>query len=150
MMAQVLRFFICVLRVNTIMEMEWTMDENSQAERRRIMLEERRLRTYHGQAQASMNDERGGRYAHSGNSTTVTGASPVSYPAQPAGSPCHHDPLPTEPPLGYSVDEQEPVGEVFERGSTSTPVSEGPAMSAHADDAGVRRAASSPGFRRRI
>jgi hypothetical protein len=133
-------------------------DDIPQSERRRILAEERRLRTYHGQAQASIDDERGGRFAYSGNTTTVTGASPVSYPAQPAGSPWHHDPIGTEPPLGYSVDEQEPVGEPFEvaasttgeRGSTSTPVSEGPAMSTHADDAGVRRAVSPPGFRRRL
>ena len=69
-------------------------DEISQREKRRILVEESRLRTYHGQAQASIDEDRGGRFAYSGSSTTVTGASPISYPAQPAHSPWHHDPCP--------------------------------------------------------
>ena len=88
-------------------------DEISQAERRRIMADERRGRTYHGVAASSVDDERGGRYANAGNSTTVVGASPISYPAQPATSPWHRDPMPDEPPLGYSVEDQEVVGEKF-------------------------------------
>ena len=95
-------------------------DEISHAERRRIMAEERRMRTYHGHAQHTDEDIYGGRFAKV-NTTSVVGASPISYPTQPANSPWHHDPCPTEPPLGYSVDAQEPVGEVFERGDQPTP-----------------------------
>src|SRR5262245_49810929 len=87
-------------------------DEISQAERRRIMADDRRARTYFGQARHA-DDDLGGRYAKV-HSTTVVGSSPVSYPAQPPTSPWHHDPAPSEPSLGYSVDEQEPVGEVHE------------------------------------
>jgi hypothetical protein len=93
-------------------------DEISQAERRRIMIEERRLRTCHGHAQHTDEDIYGGRFAKV-NTTTVVGAGSISYPTQPANSPWHRDPVPAEPPLGYSVDAQEPVGEVFERGEVS-------------------------------
>ena len=92
-------------------------DEISQTEKRRIMIEERRAKTYHGHAMDA-DLEMGGRYAKV-HSTTVVGSSPVSYPAQPPTSPWHHDPCPPEPPLGYSVDDVEPVGEVHERGPPS-------------------------------
>jgi hypothetical protein len=113
-------------------------DEISQAERRRIMADERRMRTYHGVAASNVDDERGGRYAGSGSKQTVVGSSTVSYPQQPENSPWRSDPCPPEPPLGYSVDELEPVGEMFERASTSA------APGAEASGGGVR-----PRFRRR-
>jgi hypothetical protein len=91
-------------------------DDISQAERRRIMADDRRAKsTYHSQAIGSIDEERGGRYATSGSKQTVIGSSPIAYPQQPSTSPWHHDPIGTEPPLGYSVDAIEPVGEVFER-----------------------------------
>jgi len=92
-------------------------DEISQTEKRRIMIEERRAKTYHGHAMDA-DLEMGGRYARV-HSTTVVGSEPVRYPAQPPTSPWHHDPCPPEPPLGYSVDDVEPVGEVHERGPPS-------------------------------
>src|SRR5262249_13627556 len=98
-------------------------DEISQAERREIMAEDRRAKTYFGQAQHA-DDELGGRYAKV-RSTTVVGSSPSSYPAQPPTSPWHRDPVPDEPPLGYSVDAVEPVGEMFERGPPSTTAATG-------------------------
>ena len=87
-------------------------DEISQAERRRIMADERRGRTYQGHA---LDDELdlGGRFAKV-NTTTVVGAGPISYPQQPANSHWSRDPVPAEPVLGFSVDEMEPVGEVHE------------------------------------
>ena len=91
-----------------------------QSERRRILIEERRMRTYHGQAQSSIDEDRGGRFAYSGSSTSVVGSSPISYPAQPAHSPWHHDACPPEAPLGFSVQETEPVGEPYERGIGAT------------------------------
>jgi hypothetical protein len=81
------------------------------------MIEEQRMRTYHGHAMDA-DLEMGGRYAKV-HSTTVVGSGPVQYPAQPPTSPWHHDPCPPEPPLGYSVDDVEPVGEVHERGPPS-------------------------------
>ena len=75
--------------------------------------------TFHSIALAGIDDERGGRYAAEGSKRTVIGSSPVAYPAQPATSPWHHDPCSPEPPLGYSVDEQDPVGEKFEQAASS-------------------------------
>ena len=89
-------------------------DEISQAERRRIMADERRGRTYHGVAASSVDDERGGRYGASGSKQTVVGSSPIAYPKLPANSPWANDPCPLEPVLGFSVEELEPVGEPFE------------------------------------
>jgi hypothetical protein len=93
-------------------------DEVSQAERRRIMAEERRGRTYQGHALDGEIDV-GGRFAKV-NKTTVVGTSPISYPKQPQGSPWAMDACPPEPPLGFSVEEQEPVGEVFERSASAS------------------------------
>jgi hypothetical protein len=75
--------------------------------------------TYHSFAQSDLTDDRGGRFATL-DKPAVTGSSPIAYPNQPPGSPWHSDPCPPEPPLGYSVEEQEPVGEVFERQPPST------------------------------
>ena len=120
----------------------------SHKEKREVLLNDRLATTYHLVAQAALNDERGGRYAAgSGSKASVVGSSPVSYPAQPIGSPWHSDPCPPEPPLGYSVDEMEPVGEMFERASTSaaSEVEEPPSPSGHSGgDVG-----RPPGFRRR-
>jgi hypothetical protein len=96
-------------------------DDISQAERRRVMANDRKvMASYHSVAQSSANEDRGGRFAFSGSSTTVVGSNPISYPTQPTHSPWHSNPYPDEPPLGYSVDEMEPVGKPFERGPPST------------------------------
>jgi hypothetical protein len=89
-------------------------DDIPQSERRRIMGEERRGRTYQGHAIASADEDRGGRFAFSGNSTSVTGANPGSvYPKMPAGNPWANNPYPPEPlidgtgegsQLGYAID----------------------------------------------
>jgi hypothetical protein len=96
-------------------------DDIPQSERRRIMAEERQAKaTYHSVAIGSVDDERQGRYAQSGQSTSVTGSTPGPiYPEQPPTSPFACDPVPAEPPLGYEIDALEPVGELHERISTS-------------------------------
>jgi len=90
-------------------------DDIPQAERRRIMADDRRAKaTYHNFAQADADTELGGRYAKV-QPTSVTGANPGSvYPKQPEGSPWRTDECPPEPPLGCNIDAVEPVGEVFE------------------------------------
>src|SRR5262249_6881949 len=93
-------------------------DDIPQSVRRRIMAEERRLKTYIGHA-LDAELEMGGRFAKV-HTTTVTGSSPISYPTQPTHSPWHSNPYPEEPPLGFSVEEMEPVGEPFERDPPST------------------------------
>src|SRR5262249_30705424 len=79
---------------------------------------ERRGKTFHGHAIANANEDRGGRFAYSGQSTSVTGSGPGSvYPRQPAGSPWANDPIGPEPlidgtsegnVLGYRIDDMGP------------------------------------------
>src|SRR5262245_17680492 len=89
-------------------------DEISMAEKRRIISKERRLKTYHAVAQSSIDDDRGGRFAAQ-SKITVVGTTPISYPRQPESSPANQAAMsPPEPPLGYSVNDQEPTGEKFE------------------------------------
>lgn len=63
--------------------------------------------TYHQFSQTDA-DNAGGRYAKLHPPTNAS--SPNPYPPQPPNSPFHHDPVPKEEPLGYSVDAHEPVG----------------------------------------
>ena len=94
------------------------VDEVSQADRRRIIAEDRqRLNTYRAHAEASIDDDRGGRFAAISR-TTVIGASPIRYPRLPDGSPWAYDPCPTEPPLNYDINAMQPVGELHERQGT--------------------------------
>jgi hypothetical protein len=90
-------------------------DDVSQKERREILLNDRKVKgTYHSLASASADELAGGRFAQSANRQTVVGASPVSYPRQPSTSPWFHDPCGVEPVLGFSVEDQLPVGEHWE------------------------------------
>jgi hypothetical protein len=94
-------------------------DEISQAERRRIMSEERRMKTYHGHA-LDGEPELSGRFAKV-STTTVVGRSPGSiYSRQPAGSPWANDPVPPEMPLGIDINAQEPTGELHEQKASIT------------------------------
>jgi hypothetical protein len=93
------------------------IEDITQQEKREVLRNDQRVRegaTYHSVAQASIDDERGGRYAISDTEQTIIGSSPIAYPQQPATSPWHRDPVPDEPPLGYEIDAMEPVGEIHE------------------------------------
>jgi hypothetical protein len=94
-------------------------DEISQAERRRVLANDRKvLATYHAVAQTSIDDDRGGRFAVR-SPTTVVGTSPVTYPRLPLSSPANQAAMTAqEPPLGYSINDQECVGEPHEREGT--------------------------------
>jgi hypothetical protein len=90
------------------------------------VLENDRLATYHALAQSSIDDERGGRYAAVRRPATFIGAGPVSYPKLPEDSPSNQMAMmPDEPPLGYSVNDQDPTGEIWEqeasRGDAAAP-----------------------------
>jgi hypothetical protein len=93
-----------------------TADDVSQAERRRILSEERKAKTYLSEAQINTDLELGGRFAKLPK-TTVVGASPgISYPRLPQDSPSNQMAMmPDEPSLGYSVETQEPTGEIWEQ-----------------------------------
>jgi len=82
-----------------------------QAERRRIMIEERRLRTYHGHAQAGVDDERQGRFATLDKATVTGQGGGPTYPQMPEGNPWRNEPIGTEPPLNYDINAQDAVGE---------------------------------------
>ena len=79
--------------------------------------------TFHQIAQAEALDDRGGRFAVL-DKPAVTGSSPTpSVPAMDSG-PWARSELPDEPPIGYSVDEQEPTGEMFEQAASKEPAGE--------------------------
>jgi hypothetical protein len=100
-------------------------DEISQAERRKVMENDRKLMsTYLSHAQASANDDRGGRFA---TQSKTTGAAPPEYPRQPLTAPSNQMAMmPPEPlidgrgeglTLGFAIDRPnaaapEPSGEV--------------------------------------
>jgi hypothetical protein len=66
--------------------------------------------TYATFAEAFADEDRGGRFK-AVNKTTVVGTDAIAqYPEQPPNSPFHHDRVPDEPPLGFSVEDHEPVG----------------------------------------
>jgi hypothetical protein len=85
---------------------------------RQIEMENERLRkiaegsTYFQHAQASANDEAGGRFA---KPTAVVGANPISYPQLPESSPWAQ-PWPEGPDVyGVPIDEMPVIGEPFEQ-----------------------------------
>jgi hypothetical protein len=97
-------------------------DMFSQAERRRIIAEERRLSTYRAFAEANADLELGGRFAKL-HPTSVVGASPNhQYPRQPLTSTANQAMMAgqTEAPLGFSVNDMEPVGEKHEVAASSS------------------------------
>jgi hypothetical protein len=92
--------------------------KGEQRERREVIENDRRLRqpegkpdTYFSRALADAGLELGGRFGALAK-PVVTGTAP--YPMLPASSPWSVDPVPTEPPLGFSVDAREPVGTAAE------------------------------------
>ena len=90
-------------------------NETSQADRLATHRNDERLRpggTYHEIAASEADVARGRFTAH--ERSRVTGSSGPAYPQLHETSPWHHDPLPAEPPLGFSVEDQAPVGEAFE------------------------------------
>ena len=90
-------------------------NDASQAERRRILENDRKASTYSRVAQSEAEDLAGGRYAAMGK-PSVTGTTPaIRYPRQPQTSPANQMALAgDEPPLGIDVNAMEAVGEKFE------------------------------------
>jgi hypothetical protein len=84
-------------------------NEATQSEKRAILKND----SYFARQQ-SQPDDAGGRYAKI-RPSNVTGSAPSQQiPKQPENSPWASDPLGPEPPLGFSVDEMNPVGELHE------------------------------------
>jgi hypothetical protein len=101
----------------------YNADPPTQAEKRETIENDRKVReaakdearagTYFAQARATLGQEVGGRYAAMAR-PVITGAGAYVVPRLPESSPWSHDPCAPEPPLGYSVEDQEPVGEAHE------------------------------------
>jgi hypothetical protein len=102
--------------------------DEDQRERREVLENERRLRSQRDReastylAHTHLDDE-GGRFSVI-NSATIVGREPFpKYPEQPSTSPWHHDPVPDELPLGFSVNDMVPL----ERDPSVVEVVTGPA-----------------------
>ena len=87
--------------------------QEEQEERRRVALQDADLRrqqqqggTFHAHAQAQADEMSQGRFAAIG-SPRVVGSTPIPIYPQ-ASTPFQSDPVPIEPPLGYSVAQVEP------------------------------------------
>jgi hypothetical protein len=119
-------------------------DEISQAERRRIMIEERRLRTYHGHAEACLDAERQGRFATL-DKPIVTGADAGSAFPQMDSGPWAKNELPDEP-LVDGRGEGNVTGYLIDRPDTPPPspedgdvVGDGPTPDGTSDRPVIRR-----------
>jgi hypothetical protein len=74
-----------------------------------------------------------------------TGQDPTTlYPAQPPDSPWHHDPVPPENSLGYSVEDMEPVGQPGEIERVASPEPAATSRQATADFSSPVSAVNSP------
>jgi hypothetical protein len=77
-------------------------DEPTQADKLEVLRNDQRVAYSH--VVELYNPQPGGRFA-------IGAQQPVTQvPRQPPHSPWHHDPVGLEPPLGYSIDQMEPVG----------------------------------------
>jgi len=86
-----------------------TTDQEEQAEKRRVMLQDAGVRqqqqtsTFHQHAQAQADEISQGRYRATGV-PRVVGSTPTPASQYPAASAAHQTELPPEGPLGYRVD----------------------------------------------
>jgi hypothetical protein len=86
------------------------INDTSQAERRAALANDRRVSTYH---QFKLPEEElGGRYRKLEPQTIVGSDNPI--PSYTRAAPWSATQLPDEPPLGWSVEDQMPVGEPHE------------------------------------
>jgi hypothetical protein len=99
-----------------------TSDQEDQAEKRRTLLNDARVREQSrdsdtGTYLSHTHSEVGGRFAVTEHQT-ITGVVSPSPPPLPAISPWHgSDPVPDEPPLGYRIDDLN----LFEESPTGVP-----------------------------
>src|SRR6516225_2551727 len=79
--------------------------QEEQAERRRVLANDHRVKEQSGTFLSHTHMDEGGRFAQVANAQIV-GADPI--PNYPAAAPHQHDPVPIEPPLGYCVNDLTP------------------------------------------
>jgi|SRR5215472_12908637 len=108
-------------------------------------MNDRRLNSYLAFAEASADDDLGGRWASPERKPTITGSSAgPSYPSQPPNSPWGTEPIGTEPPLGYDINAVE--HEIAASSPSSQPEGGGVGNGPNSD--GVRPVVRPKGFRR--
>jgi hypothetical protein len=118
-----------------------TTDQEEQAEKRRVMLQDAGVRqqqqtsTFHQHAQAQADEISQGRYRVTGV-PRVVGSTPTPASQYPAASAAHQTELPPEPSLGFSIDEMPgfepsmaPPVEVTDDPAHAPPSDGGPATS---------------------
>jgi hypothetical protein len=81
-----------------------------QEERRRVLANDRRVKDQSNTFLGFTHDEVGGRFKEVASSNVVGTTEIPKYPQ--ASHPFQSDPVPPEEPLGYRVDELEPLGPV--------------------------------------
>jgi hypothetical protein len=79
--------------------------QEEQAERRRVLANDQRVKGQSGTFLSHTHMDEGGRFAQVANAQIV-GADPI--PNYPAAAAHQRDPVPIEPPLGYSVNDLDP------------------------------------------
>src|SRR6516164_1669285 len=86
-----------------------TSAQDEMAERHRVFTQDQSLRTstlhQHAIADAATPKGRFTAEAHS----SIVGQSADPWPKMPEGNPWAHDPVPKEEPLGFRIDEMEPL-----------------------------------------
>jgi hypothetical protein len=86
-------------------------NEATQAQRREALLNDQAQHsTMFERARNEIGLELGGRFAKYGQEQQVVGTGPSPYPRMSGGPWSKPDPSGTEPSLGYSVDQLEPIG----------------------------------------
>jgi len=114
-------------------------DDIPQSERRRILAEDRRGKTYQGRAIAELSDV-GGRFS-AVTKQSVTGSTPAQqYPRQPATSPFSGDPVGPEPlidgrgegdRLGYAIDDMGSLASTSDAEDSGGAIAEGRSATAN-------------------
>jgi hypothetical protein len=111
-----------------------TTDQEEQAERRRVLLNDARVREQSGTYLSHTHSELGGRFAVTDHQT-ITGVVSPAPPPLPANSPWHgRDPVPDEPPLGYRIDEMSGFESSMATSSSSVEATGDPAEAPSSDD----------------
>jgi hypothetical protein len=103
--------------------------------------------TYLNFARAFADDESGGRFAPL-NKHKIEAV--PSYPAQPEGRPWRSNPMPIEEPLGYSVNQMEPVGTPSEIARSIEAVAVADPLPLAPQVGGVDRTATASTFKRKL
>jgi hypothetical protein len=115
-------------------------------EKAEMLRQEKLLNSYAGREMIEMEQGNIGRFAKPENSKSPL---PV-YPRLPESSPWHHDPVPPEEPLGYSVDAMEPVGSQQEVQASIDRLNENASVASISDAGAARDADPSTGVDRAL